>query len=1241
MSYNINRENMTSYVDVPIKVGKVSGQAFLDSGCTFNAISSEFATKCGVDVVDMEDTFKCTVGGGKIIDIARRVAQVKFDLLQLGTFETDVFVLDPIPMGKDALFGMDFLIPVNPRIDWRNGTLAVSCDTGEGAETERSARVREEMKFLTTQQFYYAKQESVKSERGWTKLISRDDYLRELERKDSMCFTIYPQAKKERIESQGWEALQGSPVYETLRKYKDSVFADSLVYEAHDQSTIQHEIELEDSTPFAIKQFRLSPEQQLAVAKWTDEMITAGLIRESTSPFNSPIFCVKKPVGWRIVHDYRVLNSRTRIPKGPIPRKDEILDAMHGAHWFSCLDLLSGYYQLSLRESDCLFTAFSTPKGHFEYLVTAQGLAGAPSTFNRFVRHIFKELDDVARVYFDDMYVFTREKEIEVHVAALDRVLRRCEEKSLKIKLSKCVFAADEIPVLGDFVGRQGVRMDPEKAIVIRDWPVPKTRRELESFLGTVVYCQRFCREYGRLVASLQSIMQGKRKNAAIEFGTVQLEAFEALKRAMSNTPVLALPDPELPFGVRMDACDFAIGGVLFQVIAGVERPIAFTGRKLSDAELRYPVREKELLAVIHALKIWRPYLIDKTFTVETDHRSLQELLTQQTCSQRLARWLDLLSEYRPEFRWISGESNTIADGLSRRPDFAPADGPASSVNLRQLLRSILESDDDTESSGRERSVFKDVDQALLVHFVMTDYDLADECRKGYSADPQFASAWEFFKRGEGNASENEAFGLFKYSKKLLWMDDRLCVPNIRELRDRVMFSEHDDPSKGHPGMFKTVQFVKTRFYWKGMEKTIKHYVKTCEKCQRNKFRQTKPPGLLQSLSVPESRWQDITMDFITDLPPSDGFNAVWVIVDRLTKRAHFIEIKMGEAESTAQECARVFCDRYQRLHGIPETVVSDRDVRFTSSFWQSWLELQGTKLCFGSAFRPNTDGQSERTNRFLEDYMRNYVHPCQHDWAKHLFLAEIAYNSRYHESLQMSPFEADLGYIPRSFSDCVLDRLRVERDAKSKEAGDLLKRQQQILSWLKQSLEKAQRRMKEYYDRNRPTLELQIGDQVLLATKNLAVEHLGIAKAATRKLGPVWIGPYRVLQQTSTDTYRIQLPNGLRLHPEFHTSLLKRYHKDDNENRLNTPNEGMIAAGGIEDAYLVEKIVSHRIHKTEKELLVKWLGYPSAQNTWESLESLRQPASDLIEEYLQHNGIDAAKWLAKPKRGKRRRLNL
>ncbi|KAF1326791.1 reverse transcriptase, partial [Globisporangium splendens] len=605
--------------------------------------------------------------------------------------------------------------------------------------------------------------------------------------------------------------------------------------------------------PISVRQWRQSPEQRKVIMEWTKEMVKAGIIRPSTSAFSAPTFCVKKPVGWRIVHDYRQLNQKTILPAIPMPRKEGTFDAMSKSQWFSCMDLLWGYYQVKLRESDIPFTAFSTPDGLFEYLVTPMGLSGSPGTFNRLLQKVFSDLRDVMRIYFDDIYVFTTGRDVKEHVAALDRVLKRCEEQQLYIKLSKC---------------RNGVRMDPDKVRVITDWPVPKTKHQMESFLGTTVYVSRFCKDYAQFSGPLHEALKGKRSKDTVRLDSNQLQCFEELKRRLSTPPVLALPDFDKPFGIRMDASNYAVGGVLFQKEGGIEHPIAFTGRKMKAAELNYPVQEQELLAIMHALRVWRIYLVDKPFMVETDHKSLETILTQKTTNRRIARWFNELAEFQPQFYGLRAK---LMASQMPCPD-------VQTLNIKQL---------------------------------------------------------------------------------------KLVIPDDEDLKNRVIYENHDVVTAGHPGHFKTYVHVQKKYYWPRMQKYIQRYINTCERCQRIKARQEKPPGLLQPLEVPSGRWIDIGMGFMTALPiTKHGNDAIMVIVDRLTKRKFAYNRRVHSAIGMSPFEADLGYNPY-----MPDDVA--RDPQFTNLV-KSAKDFVLKQEAF---LKMTQDAMSEAQERMKHYYDRNRNH--------------------------------------------------------------------------------------------------------------------------------------------------------------------------------------------------------------------------------------------------------------------------
>ncbi|CEG41667.1 retrotransposon nucleocapsid protein [Plasmopara halstedii] len=622
-----------------------------------------------------------------------------------------------------------------------------------------------------------------------------------------------------------------------------------------------------------------------------------------------------------------------------------------------------------------------------------------------------------------------------------------------------------------------------------------------------------------------------------------------------------------------MDASNFAIGGVLFQKEGELEHPIAFTGRKMKPAELNYLVREQELLAIMQALKRWRVYLLDKPFLVETDHKSIEMILTQKTTNRRIARWFNELAEFQPLFKWISGETNVVADALSRNPEF---EHKAAQVSLKELL--------DT-AQNRE----------IVATMVENNMTVAQSAVKMYSWNKDLQGIVKKLKLGEKVPHYSLDHGVL-YCQTREDDSPRLYIPDDEDLKNRVICENHDAVTAGHPVYYKTYVAVLKKYYWPKMMKYIQRYVNTCEMCQRNKARQAKIPGLLQPLEIPRGRWVDISMDFVVSLPPSkDDCDAIMVIVDRLTKRAKFIATQTTDS---AEDIANVFMKSYVKDHGLPKTILSDRDSKFTSKFWQAVITAMGTQHILSSAFRPQTDGQTERTNRFIGDYLRGVINPAQNDWDEFLHWAEFAYNRRVHATIGMSPFEADLGYIPYMPDDVVSDP---EFKKLEKAAREFLLRQEAFLKVAQDRMSEAQERMKHYYDKNRFVQDFKIGDMVLLDGKNLDIRHKGYAQS--KKLAPRFIGPFLVQKKVSRDSYELGLSKNLKLHPVFHTSLLKTYRKDPK--RRQQVNKVVLADGT--EGQLIEAVINHRKYKGKPQYKIWWLGETKKEATREPVENQKQ----------------------------------
>ncbi|GMF60056.1 unnamed protein product [Phytophthora fragariaefolia] len=400
-----------------------------------------------------------------------------------------------------------------------------------------------------------------------------------------------------------------------------------------------------------------------------------------------------------MVHSFNKLNAATIPASTSIPRKDVLQNNMAGCTVFSALDMVDGYYQLLMRESDIPLTAVSTPSGMlWEWLVMPQGLSNAPATFNRLVTQLFRPMPHFVQTYFDDIFVHSRASEgktaVEAHLGHLREALLCMRENHLYANINKCIFGADEIPFLGCCLGKDCVRADPEKVCAIVQWPVPVSQKDLRKWLGLANYLHKYSANYAEMARPLTNLL----KNEAVwSWNSEAQQAFEAIKNSLQSAPILALPDEDRPFSVVCDASDFAIGCALLQVDAeGRERVVSFQSRQLKAAEKNYPVHDKKLLSMKYALVKFRVHLLgQKSFVIFTDHASLRTATSSPHLSQRMARWLSFFAQYNFTVEYKPGKQNVLADALSRQPDYELAHLAYLELPLSELIRKAYADDDD------------------------------------------------------------------------------------------------------------------------------------------------------------------------------------------------------------------------------------------------------------------------------------------------------------------------------------------------------------------------------------------------------------------------------------------------------------------------------------------------------------------------------------------------------------------
>ncbi|KAF1316224.1 Pol protein, partial [Globisporangium splendens] len=538
----------------------------------------------------------------------------------------------------------------------------------------------------------------------------------------------------------------------------------------------------------------------------------------------------------------------------------------------------------------------------------------------------------------------------------------------------------DELPQDRGIRHEIGVRADPEKVKAIDDW----------LFL-------RMSNNYATLVQPLTSLLK---KDNEWEWSEEHQAAFAEVKKSLREAPVLALADHEKPFHVVCDASDYAIGCALMQHDGeGKERVVSYQSRQLRPAERNYPVHDKELLAMKYALAKFRVYLLgEEQFAIYTDHASLRTAVKTPHLSQRMARWFSFFAEYNFVVHCKPGKSNILADALSRRPDYDPKNKSDGTNGACRLCEDV---------------------SAIATGVTST---IQEEITEGYKQDDACQELIKCFKNPSDKALQNlpsrARSRVHRYSmhNELLYyaVDEgdpaRIVVPNDEGLRHRLLYEYHDGPSSGHLGREKTFLNLSRDYYWPHMYKWVRKYVRTCEVCQR-----VKPSGStrapLRSLPVPQDSWKSVSMDFIFGLPrDKHRRNGVLVFVDRFSKMVHLTPVS---DKISAEMTAKVFVDVVFRLHGLPSEIVSDRDTRFTSRFWRTLLGILDTKLSMSTAAHPETDGQTERVNRVLEDVLRSYATSFG-EWSEFLPLAEFALNNSTHVSTGHTPFYVNYGLHPR-----------------------------------------------------------------------------------------------------------------------------------------------------------------------------------------------------------------------------------
>ena len=1015
----------------------------------------------------------------------------------------------------------------------------------------------------------------------------------------------------------------------SLLKQYDDVFAHTPDQLGR-SSVVKHTIDTGTHPPIRLRSYRTSPPNKEEINKQINEMLENDIISPSVSPWSAPVVLVKKSDGsMRFCVDYRKLNSITRKDSHPLPRITEALDALGGAQYFSTLDLRSGYWQIAMDEESKQKTAFITHNGLYEFNVLPFGLCNSPATFQRLMTHILRGLEwSICLVYIDDLIIFSRT--FDEHITHLEQVFKRLREANVRLKPSKCHFVKPQVEYLGHVVSKDGLSPNPDKIKAVRDFPIPTNTTGVKAFLGLCNYYRRFIKGFAQIAAPLNRLTS---KNVPFQWTNDCQQALDHLKQALISAPILAYPDFSLPFHLYVDASQTGIGLTLGQIVEGREVAIAYAGRDFNQAERNYSATEREALAVIDGIKRFQPYLYGQKFTIHTDHNALKWLMSIQDPTGRVARWSLLIQQFDFDIVHRPGKSNGNADGLSRRS--------YGTINLNAL-----------DSAGLQTS--------RIFEFQRKDQDLSDIIS---------------YLEHDSLPYENVRAKRILLSADVYYLDDHGILYHLNTvpkkghkphqaqlvlpppLRYEVLVNAHDDLAGGHLGVFKTYEKLRDRFYWRGMYKDVEHWVRSCTDCATRKSPRNQLRAPLLPIPV-EGAFDRLAVDCLGPLPVTwSGNRYLVVFTEYLSKWPEIFAVPNIDAVTIA----KLLTDEIIPRHGAPRTLLSDRGKNFLSNLVLEVCKLYSIKKLNTTAYHPQTDGLVERLNSTLCQTLSMYVSQNQKDWDLFIPAALLAFRTSPSESTGETPFYLLYGREPRLPMDVSLLPPADPASSIIEHRRRIVKQIEQAQTMARENIQRAQQKMKTYYDRTARDPDFQEGMKVWVYTPK---RFTGLSK----KLLHNFHGPFRIIEKLSPVHFRLRTCNNKQVTTIVHANRMKHF-VDPNDRPIESPTDDpldepflsiddlpldsfdlpratpALAHGRTLDTpapithhdpiptsaetqtttlidnetiFNAEKLLRSRKRNGQLQYLVKWAGYPLSDATWEPSSNILDPR--LLDDFHARN---------------------
>ena len=1027
------------------------------------------------------------------------------------------------------------------------------------------------------------------------------------------------------------------------------VFATSLS-ELGRTNVHTHKIDTGDAAPIRQRPYRTSPKIQAEIDRQIDEMLANNVIEESVSMWQSPVVMVKKKSGdYRFAVDFRRVNQVTKQISFPLPRLETVFDQLGQAkaNWFTTLDLASGFWQVPLDSETKEKTTFVTNTGRqFNFRVLPFGLVNAPSTYQLVMNQVLQGLNwKILLCYIDDIIVFS--STLSEHLSHLNMVFQRLRAADLKIKPSKCTFAAERVLYLGHYLSKNGIEANPDKVAAVESFPRPTTIKSVRSFVGLCSYYRRFIKDFSSIAAPLNKLT---RKSQKFCWSPECENAFQSLKSALISAPVLRLPDMNKQFILTTDASTTAISYILGQRDEnGKEYAIHYGGRALRGAEVNYSITELECLAMVEGVRAYHPYLAHRRFEAVTDNIALTWLKNVKPTTPRLTRWALVLQEYNPIIRHRSGLKNKNADALSRR-EYKCSDSPRSKISESVLHEKTALSADPMASAPippkEPQQNYSPQSEILEAKFEYNDHQATQltptvsvlspptliEAQKECS---DFSDIYKYLDNDELPTTRAQAKRILAEADQYI-IDEgvlyhiytprtkgapkasrtirQLAVP--LEWRQDVLLSYHDSlMGGGHQGFDRTYAAIRQKYYWPRMYSTIFDYIKRCDDCQKSKRHHHAQHAPLKPMPI-EGRFDRWHMDILGPLMTKnkDGYKYVLLIVDSYTRWPEAFPTKTQEASEIASILYREIFTRY----GAPRSLISDRGQNFMSKLVTSICDLFEVTRHHTSSYHPQTNATCERYNQTLAQAIRAHCLDVS-NWPNMLPGILMAYRmTPATQSTQLSPYFMVFGremLLPFDTSLKPANTLPIKARSHMQAILENLELAETIAE---ENIKKSQESSKTYYDKKSKNPNFSLGDRVLLYVPKIPT---GVSKKLHRKEeGPYYItatGPgytYK-LRDCSTNKQMKSLVHANRLKPYYDPSdrILQPMTQAqnpptvaDHSNAATSTDSQQTQHPRVDEWRQVERLLATKMISGVRYYRVKWTD--NTPSSWEPVQNISQP---------------------------------